>query len=563
MGSFISFLAFFYQKYFPSPTHAFLNDQAVADAPALWTTVQPMPIVPGDTQSDASVLWVLQKVHECSRLHKPCSQQGPRPLPMRVLDLGKPEWPKESSLVQQYLTTDIKLYEPGVGGAAEQYVCLSHCWGKTNSILRTTSSNIHKHLTKISWSSLPKTFQDAVVFTRKLRTRYLWIDSLCIIQDDKDDWFREAGKMCDVFQDSFLTLCATMAPDCNHGLFIDCVLDELHDSRSKKIETTPWEVYARRPINHSTLPTGRQIDGKSPLLKRGWVYQERLLASRVVHFGPQELIWECPNETTCECSLIDAYQPKQIHLDALLSGSAFKVMVRWHEVVEEYSKLALTFENDRLPALHGLAAQFKPHQTFRYLAGLWEGSLILDLTWDAEHSKLRPEKRQIPTWSWASVTSGVSYPASDILSSVDVLAEVLHIPSTRRGTHPQKRDCPGQITLLGYLAPVDQPPQEERDARPSSRRLSVCATRSREPIYVSADYQWYNEGPEMVTDQDKLFLFLIAKRYDHLYCLVLKKKEGSDDTFERIGITRSYQQGVEIMAFEDVNVDKKSRINII
>jgi hypothetical protein len=138
-----------------------------------------------------------------------------------------------------------------------------------------------------------------------------------------------------------------------------------------KIETTPWEVHARHPLDHSCIPASWQVTGKYPLLNRGWVYQERLLARRVLHFGPQKLIWECASETTCECSLIDPFTPKQIHTQALQSKSAFKKMTRWHEVVEEYSKLALTFESDRLPALRGLITQFQSWETFRNVAGLW------------------------------------------------------------------------------------------------------------------------------------------------------------------------------------------------
>ncbi|PMD42949.1 HET-domain-containing protein [Hyaloscypha variabilis F] len=391
--------------------------------PALWTTIQPLPTVPGNTQSDSSALWILQKLHQCSKFHGYCAPEKELSrLPTRILDLGAPEWPKDSSLVQQYLTTDLKLYQPEADPSFDKYICLSHCWRKTDSMPKTTSCNIQEHLGRISYSSLPTTFQDAVVFTRKLCIRFLWIDSICIIQDDKDDWMREASKVCQVFQASYLTLCATTAPDCSHGLFVNSSRDELRDSRSMKIETTPWEVHARHPLDHSCIPASWQVIGKYPLLNRGWVYQERLLARRVLHFGPQELIWECASETTCECSLIDPFTPKQIHTQALQIKSAFKKMTRWHEVVEEYSKLALTFESDRLPALRGLITQFQSWETFRNVAGLWEGYLLFDLLWEAAGpERTRPDKRVIPTWLWATVTGNsghVSYPDVNIISSI-------------------------------------------------------------------------------------------------------------------------------------------------
>jgi hypothetical protein len=104
---------------------------------------------------------------------------------------------------------------------------------------------------------------------------------------------------------------------------------------------------------------------------------------------------------------------------------------------------------------------------------------------------------------------------------------------------------------------------KEIAARESSKRPSVRATNSGDPIFVSSDYQWYDEGPEMITTQDELFLFAIAERGRHLYCLVLKKKAGLEDTFERIGITRSYQGGVERTAFGETSLGKRVSIHII
>lgn len=276
----------------PPLTVIFRNAHSRAGSPALWTTIQPLPTVPGDTGSDISLLWVLRKIYECSWSHTFCINERMsklNTLPTRVLDLGNPEWPKDPSLVSQYLTSDIRLCEP-TESSRERYFCLSHCWGHTSSMLKTTRSNHKERCQSICWSILPTTFQDSVIFTRKLRIRYLWIDSLCIIQDDKEDWAREAAKMCSVYEGAFLTLCATTASDCNNGLFVNSASNELSDPRSKRIETTPWEVSARRKLDHSIIASNKWVAGKSLLLKRGWVYQERLLSKRVLHFGPRELI---------------------------------------------------------------------------------------------------------------------------------------------------------------------------------------------------------------------------------------------------------------------------------
>jgi hypothetical protein len=120
----------------------------------------------------------------------------------------------------EYLFGDLKSYESAGESLQARYICLSHCWGDASNLpMRTTRSTLDEYKQRIRWSILPKTFQHAVMFTRKLRIRYLWIDSLCIVQDDVDDWLRESGKMCSVFQHSTLTLCATASQDSNGGLF--------------------------------------------------------------------------------------------------------------------------------------------------------------------------------------------------------------------------------------------------------------------------------------------------------------------------------------------------------
>ena len=547
-----------------------VKSSLTVDTPALWTTIKRLPAVPGNTESDSSALWALQKLRHCSNTHGLCpAGKQPSSLPTRVLDLGLPEWPKDPSLVQQYLTANIKLHQTSAGSSSGNYICLSHCWGKTDSMLKTTSSNIQEHLAKINYASLPKTFQDGVVFTRKLRIRYLWIDSLCIIQDDQKDWLQEASNMCQVFHTSYLTLCATIAPDCNHGLFVNRSHDKSQNPRSIKIETGPWEIYARQPLDHSCIPGFWEVRGKSPLLNRGWVYQERLLARRLLHFGPQELIWECATETTCECSLIDSYTPKQIHNQTLHGGSAFKIMARWHQMVEEYSKLDFTFESDRLPALRGLITQFQSRETFKNVAGLWEGSLCFDLLWEARRSKQpRSDKREIPTWSWAVVTGKcgvVSYHDHNVLlpSSIQPLAEIKSISCTWDGMHPTKPGTSGLITLYGHLTPVYRPSQEEIDASPNWEFVPLSTRNSKDPILVSADYEWYAEGPGKVTDRDPLFFFALVERGSHLYCLVLRRRKRLQDTFERIGIIGFYQRGVERSAFGEENLRKKVSINII
>lgn len=137
---------------------------------------------------------------DCTKRHPICSSNIPTVQPTRIIDVGL-----DAILQNIFLTT--------LQDDRAQYVTLSHCWGDTSTILTTTKDTIEQRRRNIPFSELPRTFQDAVQITRALGLRYLWIDSLCIIQDDKDDWQFESAKMAEIYLGSCLTIAATASVD--------------------------------------------------------------------------------------------------------------------------------------------------------------------------------------------------------------------------------------------------------------------------------------------------------------------------------------------------------------
>jgi hypothetical protein len=125
-------------------------------------------------------------------------------LPTRVIDVGEPD----GSRLSLYISN----------GAVTKYVALSHCWGQVTHLM-TTPQSLEAHINGIEWTSLSQTFRDAVITTRKLGIRYLWIDSLCILQGDVQDWELESGRMADIYAGAHVVLAATYAPDGSIGLF--------------------------------------------------------------------------------------------------------------------------------------------------------------------------------------------------------------------------------------------------------------------------------------------------------------------------------------------------------
>jgi hypothetical protein len=267
-----------------------------------------MPQISGDTSSDESFSWAEEQFRDCVKCHQACPSPVDTPLPTRVLDLGLLEEGGCGNPI-------VKLYE--THNEIAQYVCLSHCWGKAPITHTTTTSTLRQYQGHIAWSALPRTFQHAIIFTQKLRIRYLWIDSLCIIQDDKEDWRKQSAMMCSVFQGS-------ASSDSRGGLFFKASLDERgYSIWNRQAGEAKWQVCVRRPIQHfSFFEGGKSLKEASPLLKLAWVFQERLLAPRLLHFGPQELIWECADEISCECSGIEVTQLKKTYAWGLQKGSA-------------------------------------------------------------------------------------------------------------------------------------------------------------------------------------------------------------------------------------------------
>jgi Heterokaryon incompatibility protein (HET) len=309
-----------------------------------------------------------------------------------------------------YELAGVKLIE--TQGQTGRYACLSHCWGNSNCLLTTTTATLVARKKSISWTSLPKSFQHAIKFAHCLTVPFLWIDSLCILQDNLKDWQDESACMATIYKNSYITLAATSALDGSGGFhrndsdgFTEAGITTFSPDLS------PCAVYARRAIPHLDVwAHGHKL---FPLLKRAWVYQERLLSPRVLHFGDRELFWECMETMSCECAPF--YSPtdglKLGNSHVLKASAPFReIVLRWHEMVQEYTPLALSRPTDRLPAILGCAIDMQRFRKGRYLAGLWEDSLIEDLLWNVlTPAAPRPEKWRAPSWSWASVDGTIAY----------------------------------------------------------------------------------------------------------------------------------------------------------
>ncbi|EHK25914.1 uncharacterized protein TRIVIDRAFT_79618 [Trichoderma virens Gv29-8] len=462
-------------------------------------------------------------IENCSHFHD-CVSPTPPSMPTRVLDLGSDCMSSQT----------IKLLD--THGRSGRYVALSHSWGRTNYPFTTTRVNLQSRQTRIRPDELPPTFFDAVRVCWQLGVRYLWIDSLCIIQDDPSDWDNEAPRMSDVYSHAWLTISALTGLGSDAGIFPRMRMFEYisMDNHSTGFTSTRdfrdfAEVYtnlsfrqtsklwfgrewlpassANRPRVYSIGNYGEQHDPLllEPLSSRAWTLQERLLARRTVHYGKEQMYWQC-----CTCFESEdgtRFDPRTFSLDSILEQQREKLDVEtpyisfkrvfepnqqqspgrrkggWLEVVMGYTMRRLTYAADKLPALSGVAKQLASQTGDTYLAGLWKSHLFEELCWRVltpadlsayyklwgirEEARVTKPAYRAPTWSWAAIDAPVDFP---VVQQKFLAAQLVDFKITT-GADPFGRVTDGYIVLRAPMFDVqprslgehpDWPDQEEQ-----------------------------------------------------------------------------------------------------
>jgi hypothetical protein len=336
------------------------------------------------------------------------------PLPRRVLDVGRDH------------SDPIRLHETDMELA--EYTTLSHCWGEGKHLTLTESTR-KRRKAGIEWSALSKTFQDAIAITRGLRIQYVWIDSLCIIQDDKADWKAESAKMASIYENSWLTIAATTAPNGAYGCFsVPSSEARLRNSKQVRERTNNQQaVYARKmPDKGHEEPDEIAIgfSQSKPLMSRGWCFQERILSRRVLHLCDEEMFWECSINMKCECMRTESpFCSFKNMFDRVLSNEARDnvIVETWDGILSRYIIRGLTFQEDRLQAIIGISERFGQRRSGlgNCVAGHWEGFLLASLLWFVSKDGIFfPECRvaTLPSWSWASLNGRWTYVRAPIES---------------------------------------------------------------------------------------------------------------------------------------------------
>ena len=332
--------------------------------------------------------------------HPICTEPDGLHLPSRVIDVSRMD---EESLAIFCPTAKI------------DYAALTHCWGGGKPF-STSSANLALRSVAFDLAELPRTFQDAVKVTRRLGLRYLWIDSICIVQDSRDDWAKESMKMGDIYAGSSVTIAATQAPNSETGFLRDrepSVRIQVADRKNRQLT---FGLLPPIPHNYNTWDSYPPQASGARMTTRAWCFQERILSPRVLHFTKAEVVLVCRSQNKCECHQDNLSEYDNNDLAYSMSPMARELPLHtdfsnfWMSIVMDYTRGQLTVEMDRLPALAGVARRMEKYSPGRYLAGMWEQGLARQLPWFCSSdygNACRLPEYAAPTWSWASAKGDV------------------------------------------------------------------------------------------------------------------------------------------------------------
>jgi hypothetical protein len=411
-----------------------------------------------DASSDVSIGLIKGWLRECDECHEACHQIKPPKLPTRVIDV--------SGEVPRLVATR---------GISDEYIALSHCWGDPNTCkppLKTDTMSLEARLQGIDMHELPQNFRDAITLTRNLGFRYIWIDSICIIQDSPLDWEAEAARMADVYKGSYLTVAATSAVSSHDGFL-------KRSPRMQQLVKVPYHHEGSdNPDEHFylCLTDARWAENSfdkyiedSVWNQRGWTFQERLLPKRVLHFAKDVFCLECRSRDYTEDNRpalasvnrtpwLENDGPRLQSEEGAASSREDRLYRRWYTLVERYALRDFTYAKDKLPAIVGLAQEMAGFLGDVYMDGLWKKDLSRGLMWNTvDYGHIKLHSNRAPSWSWAHFDGHINWTSSlevDLRSEQYICGFTLLESTTGIETADQVARTCGRIKVSGKIMDI-------------------------------------------------------------------------------------------------------------
>ncbi|SPO04662.1 related to protein TOL [Cephalotrichum gorgonifer] len=330
-------------------------------------------------------------------------------LPTRVLDLDEP------GTVNPMLRLQVNEIE-----THGSYLALSYCWGKRDpswTPIELRTDNLDSLVSGIDFERLPRSIQDAIIVTRDLGFRYLWVDSLCITQDDEVDKSREISQMASIYKNAAVTIAAGIAEKASEGFLAR--------------QTAEDKAYLPGYRFHIPMPGGKvgevylaveDYEPDHPLDKRGWTLQEFMLSSRLLIFSDYELLWQC-KEVPLRGVVSEGGLGYRQRIESLpwtvfdesaepdFGSHDFDKVYLWKTIIHQFTDRELSYGEDRLRAVEGVVSELESLWRDSNVYGHWKGWFVKLLSWykpDVDRVEERHLERA-PSWSWVSIDGGIRY----------------------------------------------------------------------------------------------------------------------------------------------------------
>ncbi|KAH8723105.1 heterokaryon incompatibility protein-domain-containing protein, partial [Phaeosphaeriaceae sp. PMI808] len=446
-------------------------------------------------------------LHTCTTKHNLCNSSLPNDgFPGRVIEINPLKCADYIRLIDSSTVPYLK----------NRYATLSHCWGQV-SRTTTTCSNLARMKQGIPIASLSPTFLDAVRVASQLGIKYLWIDSLCIVQDSTEDKNQELPKMISVYANSQLTIAGLSSSNSQESFL-------RHRKPQLQLNDPVAHLYLQKLANSFI------VIPRSEMELRAWIFQEMQLSKRVLYYAIDKMYWRCHTE---------AGRQETIRMRGQNSGSEVnnRSIIRasnWYHLVEEYSGKLSTYPIDKLPAISAIAQAVQKLTGSTYIAGLWKDDLIHGLLWrrdisGAQTGKLASLKGPgAPSWSWAAYQGVVKSRHRDGEDEVTELATVMDVNikllSENYLTGPVSS---GTIVLSGPCCEMsfDDATKYDREGGGTTRLDGGNAK-----LYINLDLAEERES------RAPALCLLLKKSKFQLYCLILRPSHVDTKVYRRVGV---------------------------
>ena len=538
--------------------------------PSPWSAFGLSTQVAPDVLSDTSIQRLSQWIEDCIANHSSCNVFKQRARPARLLKIQRTTDTADPTVTLLPIDQEDDY----------KYVALSHYWACSKPI-KTTSLNVHERSAGVQWDDLPEVFKETIRLSLRLGIRFIWIDSLCIIQGDERDWLTESPKLGAIYQNAYVVFAAH-----EHTLALKkkeekCTQEGITDSIANFGDT---DVMVRQSIDHDNFVN--PADNTHSWFGRAWCFQERLFGSRILHFGGTdgEISFECNEYTHCECGGMahvkqdgadSTWNHQKAHFartleksEALQSEDRIELAWRtYNALCENFTSQGLTHSADTLVAFSSLIARMSPYLG-EHFAGLWKHNILVGLQWESVDG--RKSQRHLsyvaPSFSWASRSGPIVWYISDgyLRSSSDkcTFAEVLDIRCDSTPGSVFGRYLSGYIKLRGYTTTMrfENIPgcyslgrlkifeinkiSETSDSQYQRRRKEDCCW-----VCIDTVEDMLEARDKTVTCLDIMRDKVPAGSQAYVSALILWPVPGKTNYFRRIGfstMTPEFYQGAEL-----------------